>query len=163
MRTTLWTLPQSWEVKPALVSNIAIMTILLLFSRGKRVYIGIYWTVTHKSWKGDKKYYSCKEHREKNSSIVFYVELFLPQLARSVDSLMQILIILYHCSLLSPNESLSRLKQSLLWRVFWPGSSAVSFNTRLRELFSISWNAAYRACDDPTVVCVSVVWRNANI
>ncbi|KAK2548570.1 BRCA1-associated RING domain protein 1 [Acropora cervicornis] len=53
------------------------------------------------------------------------------------------------CSLLSPNESLSRLKQSLLWRVFWPGSSAVSFNTRLRELFSISWNAAYRACDDP--------------
>lgn len=36
--------------------------------------------------------------------------------------------------------------------MFWPESSGISFNMRLRELFSVTWNAACGAVDDPTQV-----------
>ena len=51
-------------------------------------------------------------------------------------------------SLLSVGENLDALKKSLLWLMFWPSSSTVSFNTRLRELFKLTWSA----CDDPNQV-----------
>lgn len=55
---------------------------------------------------------------------------------------------------LSASETLISLKMSLIWQMFWGESSGVSFNTRLRELLGISWNAAYRACDDPKEIPV---------
>lgn len=51
-------------------------------------------------------------------------------------------------SMLSVGENLNVLKKSLLWLMFWPSSSTVSFNTRLRELFKLTWSS----CDDPNQV-----------
>ena len=51
-------------------------------------------------------------------------------------------------SMLSVGENLDALKKSLLWLMFWPSSSTVSFNTRLRELFKLTWSS----CDDPNQV-----------
>ena len=50
--------------------------------------------------------------------------------------------------MLSVGENLDALKKSLLWLMFWPSSSTVSFNTHLRELFKLTWSA----CDDPNQV-----------
>ena len=50
--------------------------------------------------------------------------------------------------MLSVGENLDVLKKSLLWLMFWPSSSTVSFNTRLRELFKLTWSAG----DDPNQV-----------
>ncbi|XP_027047528.1 SMC5-SMC6 complex localization factor protein 1-like [Pocillopora damicornis] len=52
-------------------------------------------------------------------------------------------------TLVTPRDKLDRLKQSLLWKVFWPGSSSVSFNIRLRELFRVTWTAACSSRDKP--------------
>lgn len=55
------------------------------------------------------------------------------------------------------SEKLNCLKDSLVWRMFWPGPSSVCFNTRLRELFGNTWNAACLSRDDPSQVSERVV------